>query len=403
MLFRERASSTLTLRWSLRCVRRRRTIGHRRPSPLAHAVVPIPSTIDVSRADSFLVTPRTVVYVDADASAEVEAIGTYAANVIASRAGATAQRLAAGASAPDSSIVLRLDPSRTQLGAEGYELTATKTQVRIVAAQPAGLFHGVQTMRQLLPASVEHPGGSKSAADHAGGARRRHAALRVARRDARRRAPLPRPRRRQAVHRSLRAVQAESAAPASRRRSGLAHRDQVVAEPHGGRRRRRRSAAGAAGSTRRSSTPTSSPTRGRATSPSCPRSTCRATATRRSSRIRICAAIAPRRSRSRASAVRRTRSAPTRDSVYQFVGDVVREISAAAPTPYFHFGGDEVAGLTQGAVSRLRRARRAHRRLDRSATDRLGRDRAREHQPRTIVQQLDARTRATCTRSAAAR
>ena len=36
----------------------------------------------------------------------------------------------------------------------------------------------------------------------------------------------------------------------------------------------------------------------------------------------------------------------SRDSVYTFVGDVVREIAAAAPTPYFHFGGDEVAGLT---------------------------------------------------------
>jgi hexosaminidase len=35
----------------------------------------------------------------------------------------------------------------------------------------------------------------------------------------------------------------------------------------------------------------------------------------------------------------------TRDSVYTFVRDVVREISAAAPTPYFHIGGDEVSSL----------------------------------------------------------
>jgi len=37
----------------------------------------------------------------------------------------------------------------------------------------------------------------------------------------------------------------------------------------------------------------------------------------------------------------------TRDSVYTFVGDVVREIVAAAPTPYFHIGGDEVSSLTK--------------------------------------------------------
>jgi hexosaminidase len=130
------------------------------PTPVGPAVtvsvVPNPATIDVSRADSFLVTPRTIVFVAPDASTEVEAIGTYAANLIASQAGATAQRLAAGAAIPDSSISLTIDPSRAQLGAEGYELTVTRSSVRIVAAQPAGLFHGVQTFRQLLPVAVEH-------------------------------------------------------------------------------------------------------------------------------------------------------------------------------------------------------------------------------------------------------
>jgi hexosaminidase len=37
------------------------------------------------------------------------------------------------------------------LGDEGYELTVTRPAVRLVAARPAGLFHGVQTLRQLLP------------------------------------------------------------------------------------------------------------------------------------------------------------------------------------------------------------------------------------------------------------
>jgi len=137
--------------------------------PLDHAVIPIPSAITITRTDSFLVTPRTVVYVDANASAEVEAIGTFAADVIASRVGATAQRLAGGATAPDSSISLSLDPSRTQLGAEGYELTSTRTSVRIVAAQPAGLFYGVQTMRQLFPPAIEHQGGmNQNLRSHAG-------------------------------------------------------------------------------------------------------------------------------------------------------------------------------------------------------------------------------------------
>src|SRR5206468_1637223 len=37
----------------------------------------------------------------------------------------------------------------------------------------------------------------------------------------------------------------------------------------------------------------------------------------------------------------------TRDSTYQFIGDVVREIAGIAPTPYFHIGGDEVQKMSK--------------------------------------------------------
>nr|WP_245719208.1 beta-N-acetylhexosaminidase [Micromonospora rhizosphaerae] len=43
------------------------------------------------------------------------------------------------------------------LGAEGYRLAVTADGVRISAGTPAGLFHGVQTLRQLLPAAIESP------------------------------------------------------------------------------------------------------------------------------------------------------------------------------------------------------------------------------------------------------
>ena len=198
------------------------------------------------------------------------------------------------------------------------------------------------------PPSVEHQGGDESTAHHAGGARRRHAALRVARRDARRRAPLPRrPTTSSASSistRCTRSIACICISPTIRAGASRSSRGRISRRSAG----RRRSAAGAAASTRR---PVRGHRRVRAVALHHGRARDRhAGAQQRGARRRIpiCAAIAPRRSRSRASAVRRTRSARRATSVYPFVGDVVREIVAAAPTPYFHIGGDEVAGLTQG-------------------------------------------------------
>ncbi len=49
------------------------------------------------------------------------------------------------------SIRLGLDPALAGLGGEGYRLTIAPAGVRLTAAAPAGLYRGLQTLRQLIP------------------------------------------------------------------------------------------------------------------------------------------------------------------------------------------------------------------------------------------------------------
>ena len=66
---------------------------------------------------------------------------------------ATGFELPVGARDAAGAIRLRLDPA-AGTGGEGYRLASDARGVTITAAQPAGLFYGIQTLRQLLPADI---------------------------------------------------------------------------------------------------------------------------------------------------------------------------------------------------------------------------------------------------------
>ncbi|MDQ0601538.1 hexosaminidase [Streptomyces canus] len=121
------------------------TPGAETAGPLGE-VVPAPASVEPG-GSPYRITRATRIRVDD--SGAVRRIGEYVADVLRPSTGYPLPVTSRG----KGGIQLRL--AKGPFGAEGYRLDSGAKGVTITAAQPAGLFHGVQTLRQLLPAAVE--------------------------------------------------------------------------------------------------------------------------------------------------------------------------------------------------------------------------------------------------------
>jgi hexosaminidase len=124
-------------------------------------VIPAPASAQRPGGAGFTLAGSTRIVTE-PGSAEATRVGEYLAGLLRRSTGYPLPVAGAG---PDGrgdrpgeggAIVLETSGD-ARLGEEGYELAVTGAAVTIRAHRPEGLFRGVQTLRQLLPAAIERP------------------------------------------------------------------------------------------------------------------------------------------------------------------------------------------------------------------------------------------------------
>jgi hexosaminidase len=122
------------------------------PKPLSQsALIPRPVSVKSSEGN-FELTEKSGIYFE-KGSPELRKIAGYLANKLKPSTGYALNILPAPAS--DSGRHIRLGLSKDkELGEEGYELSVSRSGIRLSANKPAGVFRGVQTILQLLPDAV---------------------------------------------------------------------------------------------------------------------------------------------------------------------------------------------------------------------------------------------------------
>ena len=122
--------------------------AHLSSAPAALALIPLP--VEVTPTDGvFSLTGQTIVVAQGDAAGK----GRQLVEALSS---ATGYHLALAERLPDHNFIqLKLaDNLPAKLGDEGYTLKVTPQKILLAARKPAGLFYGIQTLRQLLPPEI---------------------------------------------------------------------------------------------------------------------------------------------------------------------------------------------------------------------------------------------------------
>ncbi|MEU4802793.1 beta-N-acetylhexosaminidase [Actinosynnema sp. NPDC023587] len=121
------------------------------PSPVHPSIVPAPVKVAPKPGVTYSLSGDTRIYTQ-PGSRDAKQVGEYLAGVLRP---STGYRLPVVPGASGRGISLLLTGADHRVGKEGYQLDVTGRGVVVRARTAAGLFAGVQTFRQLLPAKVE--------------------------------------------------------------------------------------------------------------------------------------------------------------------------------------------------------------------------------------------------------
>ena len=116
---------------------------------MTNALNIIPRPVHVERHDEkFILTPDTIIIAD-EAN---QANANYLRSFLSTPTGLDLPIRADGAT---NAIHLHIGGDKSIYKSEGYQLTVCAGRIEISAPEPAGIFYGIQTLRQLLPIEIE--------------------------------------------------------------------------------------------------------------------------------------------------------------------------------------------------------------------------------------------------------
>jgi hexosaminidase len=123
------------------------------PSDLSkESIIPKPVSI-TSTGEYFTLKSSTKIFIKGE-SDEVKKVGLYLADRLKPATGFEFE-VKSTDKAPKSGFYLTLAGDDVKPGDESYKLIITKKLLTLTAKSPEGLFRGVQTIRQILPAKIE--------------------------------------------------------------------------------------------------------------------------------------------------------------------------------------------------------------------------------------------------------